>query len=95
MGDTVRVARVVGETLILEKVPSRGLIVSYNFDQRLLHQTFVLDHDNYDVDMLRVNGIYYQLQSDVPVSIGDVVYVADIVGNQLIVQKGDTGDDSI
>jgi hypothetical protein len=69
--------------------------VSYNFDQRLLHQTFVLDHDNYDVDMLRVNGIYYQLQSDVPVSIGDVVYVADIVGNQLIVQKGDTGDDSI
>jgi len=24
MGDTVRVARVVGETLILEKVPSRG-----------------------------------------------------------------------
>ncbi|MCQ9619297.1 hypothetical protein WDV13_00595 [Weissella cibaria] len=69
--------------------------MSYNFDQRLLHQTFVLDHDNYDVDMLRVNGIYYQLQSDVPVSIGDVVYVADIVGNQLIVQKGDTGDDSI
>ncbi|MBA5961804.1 hypothetical protein [Weissella cibaria] len=45
--------------------------------------------------MLRVNGIYYQLQSDVPVSIGDVVYVADIVGNQLIVQKGDLGDDSI
>lgn len=69
--------------------------MSYNFDQRLLHQTFVLDHDNYDVSMLRVNGIYYQLQSDVPVSIGDVVYVADIVGNQLIVQKGDTGDDSI
>ena len=69
--------------------------MSYNFDQRLLHQTFVLDHDNYDVDMLRVNGIYYQLQSDVPVSIGDVVYVAEIVGNQLIVQKGDTGDDSI
>ena len=69
--------------------------MSYNFDQRLLHQTFVLDHGNYDVDMLRVNGIYYQLQSDVPVSIGDVVYVADIVGNQLIVQKGDTGDDSI
>lgn len=69
--------------------------MSYNFDQRLLHQTFVLDHDNYDVDMLRVNGIYYQLQSDVPVSIGDVVYVADIVGNQLIVQKGDLGDDSI
>lgn len=69
--------------------------MSYNFDQRLLHQTFVLDHDNYDVDMLRVNGIYYQLQSNVPVSIGDVVYVADIVGNQLIVQKGDTGDDSI
>lgn len=24
MGDTVRVARVVGETVILEKVPSRG-----------------------------------------------------------------------
>lgn len=69
--------------------------MSYNFDQRLLHQTFVLDHDNYDVGMLRVNGIYYQLQSDVPVSIGDVVYVSDIVGNQLIVQKGDTGDDSI
>ena len=69
--------------------------MSYNFDQRLLHQTFVLDHDNYDVDMLRVNGIYYQLQSDGPLSIGDVVYVADIVGNQLIVQKGDTGDDSI
>lgn len=69
--------------------------MSYNFDQRLLHQTFVLDHDNYDVDMLRVNGIYYQLQSDVPVSIGDAVYVADIVGNQLIVQKGDLGDDSI
>ena len=45
--------------------------------------------------MLRVNGIYYQLQSDVPVSIGDVVYVVDIVGNQLIVQKGDLGDDSI
>lgn len=69
--------------------------MSYNFDQRLLHQTFVLDHDNYDVGMLQVNGIYYQLQSDVPVSIGDVVYVADIVGNQLIVQKGDSGDDSI
>lgn len=55
----------------------------------------MLDHDNYDVGMLRVNGIYYQLQSDGPLSVGDVVYVAGIVGNQLIVQKGDMGDDSI
>ena len=61
--------------------------MTYNFDQRLLNQSFTLSVDNWVDGMLRINGIYYHVKDSSKLSVGDTVLITDIIGNQVIVAR--------
>jgi len=61
--------------------------VTYNFDQRLLNQSFTLSVDNWIDGMLRINGIYYHIQDGIKLAVGDTVLITDIIGNQIVVKR--------
>ena len=62
-------------------------MVEYNFDDRLLWESFDLSEDNYVDDLIKINGIYYRYQSTFPLKIGDRVIVIGVRGNVLILKK--------
>lgn len=45
--------------------------MAYNFDNRLKQQIITLTDDNYTDGMLKLNGIYYQVNNPSQFSMGD------------------------
>jgi membrane protein implicated in regulation of membrane protease activity len=66
--------------------------MGYNFDDRLLWESVTLTSENFQHDLIRLNGIYYFYQSPIPLSIGDRVIVTGIKGNVLFLEKEIKGD---
>lgn len=61
--------------------------MSYNFDDRLLWESVTLTSENFQHDMIRLNGIYYFYQCVFPLNIGDNVIITGVKGNVLILEK--------
>ncbi|WP_447408554.1 hypothetical protein ACDP95_09305 [Weissella confusa] len=67
--------------------------MAYNFDDRLKQEIITLTDDNYTDDMLKLNGIYYQVNNPSQFKIGDTVIIDDVIGNKvMLVEMGDNDD---
>ena len=67
--------------------------MTYNFDNRLKQEIITLTDDNYTDDMLKLNGIYYQVNNSSQFKIGDTVIIDDVIGNKvMLVEMGDNDD---
>jgi hypothetical protein len=67
--------------------------MAYNFDNRLKQEIITLTDVNYTDDMLKLNGIYYQVNNSSKFSVGDTVIIDDVIGNKvMLVEMGDNDD---
>jgi len=67
--------------------------MAYNFDNRLKQEIITLSDDNYTDGMLKLNGIYYQVNNPSKFSMGDTVIIDDVIGNKvMLVEMGDNDD---
>ena len=67
--------------------------MAYNFVNRLKQQIITLTDDNYTDGMLKLNGIYYQVNNSSQFSMGDTVIIDDVIGNKvMLVEMGDNDD---
>ncbi|TGE75577.1 hypothetical protein C6P11_01730 [Weissella confusa] len=67
--------------------------MAYNFDDRLKQEIITLTDDNYTDDMLKLNGIYYQVNNPSQFNIGDTVIIDDVIVNKvMLVEMGDNDD---
>ena len=57
------------------------MATDYNFDNRLLGMSLKINDDNYIDDMLKINGIYYDI--DQKLNIGDMITINQVIGNKL------------
>ncbi len=62
-------------------------ILDYSFDDRLLWESVRLTPDNFIDKRLRLNGIYYRYECDLPLKLGDQVVITGFKGNILRLQK--------
>ncbi|BDR56121.1 NfeD family protein [Xylocopilactobacillus apis] len=69
--------------------------MDYNFDDRLLWESVILDKENFHDDRLRLNGIYYRYESRMPLKLGDTVIITGTKGNILILEKKMVGDSDV
>jgi len=67
--------------------------MAYNFDNRLKQEIITLSDDNYMDGMIKLNGIYYQVNNPSKFSMGDTVIIDDVIGNKvMLVEMGDNDD---
>ena len=67
--------------------------MAYNFDNRLKQEIITLSDDNYTDGMLKLNGIYYEVNNPSKFSMGDTVIIDDVIGNKvMLVEMGDNDD---